>query len=165
MFKLRGKKGSIQISFGVIFSIIIIIAVIGVAFYVINYFLNLSKCTNVSLFYQEFQDEVDEAWNSEITRATFVGKLPGEIESVCFRDGESAGSGEEYEALSDYFRSRGNMFLYPPEYACKQTSRKVEHVDLSGLPNGWYCFSANNGEVRIPLEKGSFDALVKIKKE
>jgi len=162
---MREKRGVISISFGMIFSIILIIAIIGVAFYAITYFLNLSKCTEIALFYQGFQEEVDEAWASEITRETFVGKLPGGIEAVCFydRDAESIGSGEEYDALKDYFITQGNMFLYPPENACEQVSRKALHIDLSG--SGWHCFQVRNNKVDIPLEKGSFDALVKLKRE
>ena len=161
------KRGSISLSFGMIFSIIIIIAIIGVAFYAISYFLNLGKCTEISLFYQNFQKEVDKAWSSEITRESFIGNLPGGIKSVCFFDRDATGAigvGEEYEALEDYFITRGNMFLYPPEDACNQVSKKAEHVDLSGL-GGWHCFEVRDKKVRIPLEKGSFDALVRINKE
>ena len=86
-----GKRGEIYISFGMIFSVILIIAIIGVSFYAINYFLNLGKCAEISLFYQGFQNEIDEAWSSEIVKTTFVGKLPVEIESVCFRESVASG--------------------------------------------------------------------------
>ena len=157
------KGGTISISFGMIFSIILIIAIIGVSFYAISYFLNLSTCTEISLFYDEFQKEVDRAWNSEITKKTFSSRLPRKIESVCFYDEGAIGTGEEYQSLKDYFRTRSNMFMYPPEKSCSQESKKVEHVDLSEL--GWHCFESRNGEITIPLEKGSFDSLVRIKRE
>ena len=161
--KLRGKRGAIDISFGMIFSLIIIIALIGVSFYAIRYFLNLQKCTEISLFYDEFQKEIDRAWNSEITKKTFAGSLPGGIKAVCFYETNAAGNGKEYEELKDYFITKGNMFLYPPENACSQEARKAKHVDLSEL--GWYCFPVRDREVNIPIEKGSFDALVRIKRE
>ena len=152
-------------AFGMIFSIILIAAIIGVAFYAISYFLNLGKCTEISLFYQEFQDEVDEAWNSEITRDRFVGSLPGGIKAVCFYDKDPGGSPpnsrEEYEALEDYFRIGGNIFLHPPERACGQVTLTIKHINLSGLGD-WHCFETEKGEVTIHLEKGSFDSLVKI---
>lgn len=155
------NKRGFQLSFSMIFSIIIIIAIVGVAFYAIIYFINLGKCTDISLFYQNFQEEVDKAWNSEIVRENFVGNLPSGIESVCFGDLNSEGSGEEYEVLSDFFRTRANTFLYPPENACEQVHRKIQHIDISEL--GWHCFEVRSGKVTIPLEKGSFDSLVKVK--
>ena len=157
------KRGSIEISFGFIFSIIVAAAIIGVAFYAITYFLNLGKSSGVALFYQDFQEEIDSAWSSEIVKDRFVGNLPGSIKAVCLKDENSVGSGEEYDALKDYFISKGNMFMYPPENAYNQVSRKIQHVDLSEI--GWHCFRNRDGKVEIPYEKGSFDALVRIKKE
>ena len=155
-------KRGLELTFSMIFSIIIIIAIVGVSFYAINYFLNLGKCTEISLFFKEFKDEVDKAWASEITRDTYIGKLPRKIESVCFHENNAIGTGEEYEELKDYFRIGGNIFLYPSEATCNQVYKKIQHVDLSEL--GWYCFPVRNNKVEIPLEKGSFDALVKVKK-
>jgi hypothetical protein len=157
------RKGMISLSFGMIFSIIVIIAIVAVAFYAINYFLDLGRCTEISLFYKDLQDDVDAAWNSEITRDTFRGSLPNNVDSVCFRDEDGVGVGVEYDALKDYFRQRGNTFLYPPEKACEQASRTTDHVDLTDL-GGWYCFNVDSGRVSIPLDKGSFDALVKVKR-
>jgi hypothetical protein len=156
------KRGAISISFGLIFSLIIIIAILGVAAYVITYFLGLQKCTEISLFYQNLQDEVNAAWNSEITRDEFVGKLSGGIEAVCFRDGGYIGGDEQYGELVDYGRSGQNMFLYPPEKTCNQVAWKIEHVDLSEL--GWHCYENGDRGIRIGLEKGSFDNLVKLKR-
>jgi hypothetical protein len=163
------NKRGLQLTFGMIFSIIIIIAIVGVSFYAINYFLNLGKCTEISLFYQDFQKEVDKAWNSEITKETYIGNLPRKIESVCFLDREpeettvSFGVGEEYEVLEDYFRIGGNMFIYPPEETCNQVYKTVQHIDVSEL-DGWHCFPVRENRVEIPIDKGSFDALVKVKK-
>lgn len=163
MNAMKEKRGDLSMSFGMIFSIILIVAIIGVSFYAIKYFLNLGKCTEISLFYEEFQKEIDKAWNSEITKKNFIGKIPGKIEAVCFHNANAIGTGKEYEALKDYFVTRGNMFLYPPENSCEQASIKAEHLDLSEL--GWHCFEVRDGKATIPIEKGSFDALVKIKRQ
>ena len=154
-----------SLPFGMIFSIILIAAIIGIGFYTINYFVNLGKCTEIGLFYQDFQDKVDRAWNSEITRDEFVGKLPNGIKSVCFGDlSQTLGrTGKEYDALRKYRNVDANMFLYPPEKSCGLEYRKIEHVDFSEL-DVFSCFSTTGGQVRIKLEKGSFDALVKIKR-
>ncbi len=160
--KLIKKRGDISLSFGFIFSVILIAIIAATAFYAIRYFINLSKCTQISLFHKEFQDEVDAVWNSEIASDNFAGNLPGAIKSVCFKDGNFQGSGREYEELKDYFSAGGNMFLYPPENSCQQASRKAQHVDLSGL--NWHCFQVKDGKVAIKLEKNSDDALVRVKR-
>ena len=54
--KKSDKKGSIELSFGMIFSIIMIIAIVGVATYAIVSFLELGKATELSLFHQKFQE-------------------------------------------------------------------------------------------------------------
>ena len=66
------KKGQIDISFGMIFSIIIIIATVAIGFYVITYFLNLSSCTKVGLFWNSLNEEVDKAWNSDIAQTVYT---------------------------------------------------------------------------------------------
>jgi hypothetical protein len=156
-----GKKGDISLSFGMIFSILVIISVIAIAFYVISYFLNLQKCTNVSLFYEDFQNEMDDAWRSEITQDRFIGKVPGSIEKVCLRHELNIGRGSEFEELKDYGRSGENVFLYPPNKACKRPAVTIEHIDLSEI--GWACFDVVDGKVALEYEKGSFDSLVRIK--
>ena len=149
-------------SFSMIFSIFLIIAIIAIAFYTINYFLDLQRCTEISLFYQDFQDKVNIAWSSEITKREFTGSLPGGIKSVCFGNLNQPGVGEEYEELRKYRVYEANMFLYPIKKTCDLAHINVQHIDLSQL-GSWHCFSIERGKVKIQLEKGSFDALVKIK--
>jgi len=159
----RDKGGAISLSFGFIFSVLVIAAIVAVAFYAISFFLNLGKCADISLFVQDLQENVDKAWSSEITKETFVGALPRSIESVCFWDGEGENAGQEFQEIRDFTRmDRYNMFFYPPENACDQAANKIEHVDLSVL--GWHCFEVNNGKVEILLEKDSYNPLVVIKK-
>lgn len=158
---MKRKRGGIQLSFGMIFSIIIIIAIVGVAFYAIKHFLNLQKCTEISLFYDDLQKNIDRAWSSEITVEDYESKLPGSIDSVCFGD-VAAGSGKEALALRRYRSQGGNIFLYPPENACGHVFKEIKHVDLSALSSSFVCFPTRSGKVSFGLEKRSFDTLVKI---
>lgn len=155
------KKG-FELSFSMIFSIIVIVAIIGIAFYVINYFLDLGECTEVSMFYRDFQQKIDSAWNSEITRDEFVGSLPGGIESVCLGNLSRGGSGEEYEEMRAYERFNFNIFLFPGRKSCEMARSRINHLDTADI--GLTCFPVENGEVRIGIEKGSFDSLVKIRR-
>ena len=159
------KRGDIELSFGMIFSIILIAVVIAVGIYAINYFVGLGKCSEVGLFYKDLKEEVDRAWNSEITRESFDSRLPSGIASVCFGSLENGGGKflEEYNALRRYRNQEGNVFLYPPEKSCDQPVLKVEHIDFSDLGN-FECFDVIDGVVKFKLEKESFDNLVKVRR-
>ena len=77
------KGGQLKISFGMIFSIILIIAFISLAIYGILWFLEKQKVAKVGMFYQDFQDDVDSLYRGTYGSDEFVYSLPGEIEEVC----------------------------------------------------------------------------------
>lgn len=156
------KRGQIDISFGMIFSIILIIAVVGVAFYVINNFIELKKCTEIGLFYNDLKKYIDEAWQSTIHKDTFPnGKypaiLPSGIEMVCF--GDIAQAQQEYNDIKKSFiNSNGNVFLYPAQKACDSSlsSIKLEHVKT----DNFFCIPVVDSKIELKTEKNQFEALV-----
>src|SRR3989344_6512006 len=141
---MHGKKGQgvFGTSFGVIFSIILIVALIGVTIYAIAFFLNLSGCTIIGLFYDSLQDEIDRAWNSGIYSDT-LGKIPMEelekagIEVICFGSLESSarpGPDEQNrtELKDALFGNDDNLFLSPTNKACdgELASYNIKHVQI-----------------------------------
>ena len=158
------KEGQFNISFGMIFSIIVIIAILGVAFYVITNFISLSECTNIGLFYNDLKNHIDKAWRATIHEEVFVGKLPSDIELVCFGNSTTSPDRkyrDEYNKLVGESRGReSNLFLYPPQNACDSNlySLKLEHITV----DSFFCISVKNGKVEIKTKKDRFDALVKI---
>lgn len=170
-----GRKGAIEISFGMIFSIIIIVAIVGVATYAIVYFLDLGKATEMSLFHQKFQETIDDVWSASITDKVVSFTLPAGIELVCFGDLSSNSWDINYEDerrnliryASNYDKQNTNRFIYPIEKAGDFAYKKVDKIDLSELGTGtdFECFETRNREIRVRLEKDTFDSLVKVKKE
>lgn len=167
MIKRRGikKKGQFEISFGMIFSIIIIIATVVTAFYVIRYFLDLNKCSDAQGFYDGLQGEVAKAWNSAIYSGDYEGRVPSNIQYVCFWNNTYAITiakfKTQYNAVKEYTSvvEKKNVYLYPPESACKGTaSYNLKYADI----RGFNCFPVNDSRVKVHLSKGSFDSLVKI---
>ncbi len=160
----RGKKAQFEIGFSMIFSIIVIIAIIGVAFYVITFFLDLNECGQIGNFYNNLDKEVDKAWKSTIYSDDFAEELPSGIEQVCFGNLSSADieqeDREEAETLSKYRRQEKNVFLYPIQDSCDSGlgNHNLEHVEI----NGFWCAEVISGEITVSLEKGSRDALVKL---
>lgn len=165
------KKGVMEISFGMIFSVIIIIAIIGVGVYAITTFLQIGKSTQIGLFHEKFSETVEEIWASAITNRVVSFSISNSIEYVCFGSLES-GSGGRYAAQftklrehsSGFEQQNTNMFLYPPDKAEDFAYKKAEKVDLSSL-GGFDCFSVEDGIVRIRLSKNEFDSLVKVQHE
>jgi len=153
------ERGQSQfLSIGILFSIILIIAIVGISIYVITKFVNIGDCANVEVFKDDFQRSMNRAWSSEIVRDTYVGSLPSGIEAICL--GEGTGSGIKYGELKDYQRwGNNNLFFYPPKESCDDVATEIEHIEFDF---SWHCFDVVNREVRIPYEKGSFDDLVKI---
>lgn len=157
------KRGQMQISFGMIFSIIIIIATIAIGAYAISSFVRTSKCADVSLFYDSLKKRVDAAWKSPITSDTLTGKLPSGIESVCFGNlSQNIGNTykEQYDALWKYKSREANVFLYPLANACSNSAPyyKLEHVSIQGF----FCIDVKSGSIKVTLKKDETDALVKL---
>ena len=164
----RGKRGQevFGMSFGVIFAIILIVAILAVGFYVISYFLNLQKCTETALLYNDLQAEVDNAWKSSIYQDIFEAKTPRGITYLCFGSLRADGGvdNSRKNEIIDYGDplTDDNMFIYPPTKACSAElySYKLSHVAI----DGFFCVKSENGEANIKMSKGGFDSLVKIEK-
>jgi len=162
------KKGDLSISFGMIFSIILIIGILGISFYAIRYFLGLKQCTDYGLFNQDLDKEVMKAYESDSVKTTFKGSLPSAIKSVCFGSLKDSSNSVEFADIKKRYGSRdGNLFFYPPadaEDICSKVSyRTVPHLSTEKL-GGFTCFPVVSGKVSIKLEKGSFDSSVYVVK-
>jgi hypothetical protein len=165
----KGKKAIMQIPFGMLFSVILIIAFIALAIYIIVMFLNMEKCVETGMFKQDFQEAVNRAWSSEKTSEIFKGSLPGSIQQVCFVDASKQEKGkykEHYSEFQLYESENKNMFFWPLESSCEgQRSFVIEHVDIekiTGQENP-YCIQVEGGRIELKIEKDFYDALVYVK--
>ena len=61
----RSRSGQLEISFGMIFSIILIIIFIAAGFYAITKLLALQRTIQIESFLKDFQDDVDKMWASK----------------------------------------------------------------------------------------------------
>src|SRR3989344_971308 len=166
------KRGSMEISFGMIFSVIIIIAIIGVAVYAITTFLHVGKTAELSLFYKNFEDSIEDIWSSASSSRVFSFSLPKTIESVCFGSLTTSSSAQYNQELKDlkmyssgFEQQNTNTFLYPATNAGEFAFKKVDKIDLSKLAARFDCFEVNSGKVKIRLSKEELDSLVKVEHE
>lgn len=151
-------------SFGMIFSIFIIIVTIGVAIYVIAQFINTGECAKVHLFYDDVDKKVDQIWKAASSSLSFEVSVPGKVESVCFGDSGSLDSKkylDEYEEFKEYRNTKNNLFLFPSG-TCKEVSSNhvIANVDISES----FCLEPKNGKIEFSLSKGVRDSLVSVKK-
>lgn len=154
-------RGQMQLSFGMIFSIIMIIAGVAVAFYVITFFLDVSKCAQAGIFYQDLDNRVDKVWVSEKSSTVFESTIPPGITSVCFGNLTqfiNPGSEERRENIERVYRhSKNNVFLYPTRDACGKEGGAFELKH--GEAEKFFCAEVNDGKVQVKIKKDSFDKL------
>lgn len=165
--KRRGKKAQqiMGMSFGVIFSIFLIIFIIVVAGIVINVFLKSQRCAQIGIFLQDFQAEIDSAWNSQSISTEFQGRLPSKLDFVCFANlSERLDDGSIGMDISLFEGTESNLFFYPVENSCNLPNHRINHVDLSQIT--WrenpYCIPISDGEIIIKVEKQINEKLVRI---
>lgn len=164
------KKGGMELSFGMIFSMILIAVFLFVAFYAIKFFLNMQCTVSEGQFVKDFENEVDRLWASsgseESSFTRTIGGFCG-VKEVCFvnPDMEKPQKGEfdeEYEEIQQQgFDAGDNMFFYPIKSA-EFGHVKIENINLEGLNPNPYCIKFEDGKASIKLRKNSREELVRI---
>lgn len=169
--KGKSKKGQgiFGMSFGMIFSIILIVFFVAVAFIAIKSFLDTQRCAQIGIFKDNFQTEIDKSWNSENSDFEFKGRLPTQIKYVCFADlskpitatGTAGNIGRELGVYQGYI---ANMFLYPTEPACDMVYHEVEHLDIDKIISSKnpYCIAVDDGNINIHITKKFGEKLVSV---
>jgi len=83
---MNKKRAQMQISFGMIFSVILIILFIAFAVYGISKFLGVSRLAQVESFKSDFQGDIDTVWKGSGTSVPVEYSIPNKIKQVCFVD-------------------------------------------------------------------------------
>ncbi len=140
----RGKRGALELSFGMIFSIILIIFFIAAAIYAITKFLDFQNTIKIEKFGSDLQADVDNLWKS--TQGSYAREynLPSKIQAVCFTD-------DEFENMQFVSTNiiRGKM---------------IAHLDITATLGGRdsLCFDNIQGKVSMTLKKDYGENLVTI---
>jgi len=82
----RGKNGQIKLSFGMIFSIILIIVFLAFAFYAIKTFLGIRDAAQTGKFINDLKSDIDRVWKSTESSEEREYVLPSKIDYICFVD-------------------------------------------------------------------------------
>lgn len=168
--KLKIKNKSAQqilgLSFSTIFSIFLIIFFIIIAIIVINSFLNTQNCAKLGLFLEDFQDEINIAWNSEKYVSQFKSNLPSNIEYICFVNlsKEINNNPEMIREAELYAEENSNFFFYPTKNSCEMPAHFLKHLNINqiiSLKNP-YCIAIKSKTIEFQIKKEMNQALVTI---
>ncbi len=141
------NKGQMKISFGMIFSLLIIIVIVAFAFFGIKKFIEVQNATTVGQFRENLQNDIDDLYLGPQGNPMREYSLPNKIEGVCFEE-------EAYENL---------YFIPPGEF----DGMNIEHVNWERISeennnNKKLCIENVDGTVTIKLEKDFGENLVTI---
>ena len=138
------KKAQMEISFGMIFSIILIIAFLGVGFYAIVKFLDLQKSIQIETFSRNLQNDVDTMWKSAGGSQNLNYQLPTKISSVCFIDDPTQ-----------------NLQFTSNEIIKGKEINNLDIGNITAIENP-YCINNIKGKVSLTLAKDFGETLVKV---
>ena len=140
------KRGQFEMSFGMIFSIILIIIFIAFAFYAIIKFLDLQDTIKISQFENNLQSDINKVWQSPEGSQNVEYLLPTKITSVCFQN--------------DSFQ---NLIFNSNNIIPGTNINNIDIIKIIGT-NKQLCITNVDGKVDMVIKKDYGDALVTITK-
>jgi hypothetical protein len=164
------KKGQTELSFGMIFSIILIIVFLVLGFYIITSFLDLSKDLSLETFGKDLQDDVNRMWKtSKGSWSPEDGYLmSSDVDKVCFVDLGSSAKGSDSEIYDEIKSSRANrysqMLVYYPLKENSYTVKEIEHLNFEETTssNNPFCIDVNRDKVHLTIKKELYEQSVVI---
>lgn len=162
------RHGQLKISFGMIFSVIMIIIFLTFGFYAIRTFLGIQEKATIGLFIEDFQDDVNNIWQSIEGSQEEEYNLPKKIEYVCLIDGDSPKAGKYTDFFSDLKMAlidENNIAFYPVGSSGIESS-EIKNLDIGEITQNEnpFCIENKEGKIRLTLVKETGDAQVKIER-
>jgi hypothetical protein len=163
---MANKRGQMKMSFGMIFSIILIVIFIAVASYAIMKFLGFQKQVQVGQFVNNLQQDVDKMEKGSYGSVEQSYNIPSKINYLCFTDFSKPSKGPKADLYSDFqlFSSgeENNMFFYPFDAAEGHESVRLNHIDVVKITEqeNPYCITSSEGKIKIGIKKDIGDTLV-----
>ena len=158
-----------KISFGMIFSIILIIIFISFSFSIIKNWLELGTTTQIESFVQYLQIDVNSAWNGAQNSGIEKYDLPDKVEKVCFVDYASPAKGDGInmqEYMDDTYSNSNNLFFYPEKVLKYVKNKEIKNINIEKITidSNPFCINNIDKKITIVLQKNHDEALVNIVK-
>lgn len=154
-------------SFGMIFSIILIILFLTFTVYGIMKFLGFQKSVQIGQFTTYLQEDINKMWGGSQGSVDREYRLPAQINYACFFDinsqpvGAKADYAKDFELIS---AGENNFYFYPVGSGEGLDSRIVEHIDIAKITSSEnpYCIPNADGKIKITIKMNLGDSLVSV---
>ena len=161
----RGNKtrtrGAMELSFGMIFSIILIISFLVFAFYAIKLFINTSDSAKIASFRRDLQEDIDKVWRATQGNQKVSYGLPKKIVEVCIV--------KNYETNLIFYPRDATGDLGPVNLShinmtatVKSTALGYKTKSIDGQTRYMVCFNNTKEKVSMVLKKNFGENLVKV---
>jgi len=159
-------RGQVKLSFGMIFSVILIIVFLAFAFYAIKTFLGFQDSATKGKFVNDLQSDIDRVWKSTESSQEETYSLPSKIKSICFVDFSGSVKGENaylYNELEMSYFGNENMVFYPLGSSGTDSTR-IKNIDLGEITKDEnpFCIENVRGKVKLTLVKEIDETFVTI---
>lgn len=161
----EGKKGQVELSFGMIFSIFLIIVFIAFAIYAIGKFLDIQKSAKTGQLAQNFQADIDKMWKSSSGSQEVEYSLANSVSLACFQDFELEKKGpwaDIYDNLRLAHSENENFLFYPVGSSGSVTGVEIKNINLYSITmnENPYCIENSDGTLKLIIKKEAGEALV-----
>ncbi len=144
MKSVMKKSGQLHLSFGMIFSVILIIVFLSFGFYAITKFIDFQRTIQIEKFLSDFQNDVNKMWKGVQGSQEVTYSLPTKITSVCFED-------DDFQNLA--FTSKEII-----------KGDKIENIYIEKITENEnpYCIQNTKGKISLTIVKDYGETLVRI---
>ena len=169
IFRKRGSKAQMKMSFGMIFSIILIIIFLAFAFYVIKTLIEGQEKDLVRLFANDLKKDVESAWKGTQSSQEITYTLSKKIEYTCFVDysSEERGVNEEfYRELRQGYYEYENLIFYPVGSVPGLDSVEIKYLNIEKITerDNPFCIENIDGKVKMTIKKNFGEEFVLIER-
>lgn len=163
------KRGQLKISFGMIFSIILMVIFIAFSIFSIQKFLEIQDTVQIGKFTDNFKADIDKMWRGSQGSIEKEYDLPKGVIYICFTDYSFEKKGEYenlYNAFLEVYFEKENFFFYPVGSGQGLDSKEIKHIDLEKITENEnpLCIENFNGKIKLVIKKNFGEALVTITK-
>ncbi len=162
------KNGQMQISFGMIFSIFLIIAFLAFAGYAIVKLLDFQCTAKMGTFINDFKSDVDRIWTGGGGSQRVQYPICSKVKEVCFVS-ELPAKGisevkEKYEEKLNFYQGTGNMFILPVGAVGKISEQNIPHIEIEKTTEeeNPLCIKSNKGKVSMLIKMSAGESLVTV---
>lgn len=158
------KKGQTKISFGMIFSIILIVIFLAFAFYGIRWFLGFQESTQANLFFDDLERDIRRISGTTGALDKFDYNIPRKVDEVCFGNFSKL----SFDEKGLWQASRHNV-AFLPYGEIEPSSKNIERLDIGKTldvaeeleEDVYTCIPVEGGRLSIVIESERFNAFVK----